>query len=50
MGEGYWKEVLSQKLTLIMIHSPHGSRYMVGDAVGSKDMVVMVARWSDGGS
>lgn len=44
MGEGYWKKLLSQKLTPIMIHRPHGSRYMVDDAVGSKGMVVIVDR------
>lgn len=42
MGEGYWKKLLSQKLTPIMIHRPHASIYMVDDAVGSKGMVVIV--------
>jgi hypothetical protein len=38
MDEGCWKELLSQKLTPIIIHCPHNSRYLVDDAVTLKTM------------
>lgn len=44
MDEGYWKKLVSQKLTSIIIHRPHGGIYLVDDVVASKIMVVIVGR------